>query len=165
MASPSSGQMRSVTLMRLRLRRGCLPSSRALHRRAHVLAAVHFAVPIGITAAVGHLAVVHGLAARMALARHLVPLVGLRLGRHSAVAHGSVLRGACGYWRRCWAGLRSSGRGESKSRRSDDKDSFHVDSPDGLMSRLSAHAIAQESWGGRGTACGLNPLMRRYRPG
>ena len=115
-----------MTLMSLRLRRGCLPGCRNLSRCAHILAAVHFAVAIGIPAAAGHLAVGHGLTAGLALARHRVPLMSLRLGRQHAMTHGSVLGGACGDWRRCRGGLRSSGRGESKSRRSEDKNGFHV---------------------------------------
>ncbi len=161
MAPPSSGQMRSVTLMSLRLRGGCLPSRRTLHRCAHILAAVHFAVPIGIPAAVGHLAVVHCLAALLTLGRHLVSLMGLGLGRHSrqrATAHRSVLGGAGGG--RCGGGLRSSGGGESKRRSGGDKNGSHVDSPDGLLTRRTAHSIDQKSCGGRGSACGVSPRTR-----
>ncbi len=134
--------------MSLRLRRGRRLGRRALHRRAHILAAVHFAVPIGVPAAVGHLTV----------ARHLVALLRLglgRLGRQRAMAHGSVLRGACGGGRR--RGLRSSGRGESKSRGGGDKNGFHVDSPDRLLARRTALSIDQEILGGRGSACGVSP--------
>lgn len=126
MAPPSSDQVGSVTLMSLRLWRWCLPSRRTLHRCAHILAAVHFSVPILIPAAVGHLAVVHRLAARLTLARHLVPLMGLRLGSRRTMAHRSVLGGACGRRSRCRDRLRGSGRHEGESRRSDDKDGFHV---------------------------------------
>lgn len=159
MAPPSSDQMRSVALMSLRLGRGRLWRRRTLHRCAHVLATVHFSVAIGIPAAV-HLAVVHGMAAWLTLARHLVSLMGLRLGglgRQSAMAHRSVLGRACGCRGGCWGGLSNSGRGESKSRGGGDKNGFHVDSPNGLVARRTALSIDQEGRGGRGSACGVSP--------
>lgn len=81
-APPSLDQVRSVALMSLRLGGWRRPSRRTGDRCAHILAAVHLAVAIGIPAAI-HLAVAHGLTTLRHVTGHLVALVRLRLGRRS----------------------------------------------------------------------------------